>query len=305
MHIDLWKFSAWRAIKDASRKNQIEADDPEGSIATLFYEDENGNVVSEDVKSSVRGDLRGFWIDMINDGEAPVPWNQLGFRRREQYRKLMGDKYPWLRLCEGDWKLRQIWISNYKKSKYASATKPANASKTNKTGPTTTIVISSDTDSLPVGSNVHGASSPIEILDSDPSNSPNHKASSSIEIIPNHRLPSTSKRRRDVEDDSADSEGAAKKHKGKGKEVAIPDFHPPKPSKKKPAKLGKVSSCMRSISCIFTDNTQIDPLYSLPCCHDRITRNLIIVSSAGIRVASNVLGAPPVQVRVVQGHLIN
>lgn len=88
--------------------------DDETSIASLFYEDEYGKPVSEDVKTAVRQDLAGYWTDMVKKGKVPTAWGAMGIEDRNMYRQLMESKYPWLRLCAGHWKSGQIWISNWK-----------------------------------------------------------------------------------------------------------------------------------------------------------------------------------------------
>jgi hypothetical protein len=117
--------------------------DIDSPILSLFFEDESGNPVSDEVKDQVRGDLTAYWLDMVKDGETPCHYKGLGFKRREHYRKTMEEKYPWLWLCEGHWKVKQIWVNYWKKSRVPLA------ATNNKSG--TPIEISSNTeDSSPV-----------------------------------------------------------------------------------------------------------------------------------------------------------
>ena len=69
--------------------------------------------MSHGVGKSVRGDVSSFWMDMVNSGEMPQPWGQTGFTRRDQFRKTLEGKYPWLRLCEGHWKVNQLWVNYF------------------------------------------------------------------------------------------------------------------------------------------------------------------------------------------------
>jgi hypothetical protein len=193
-------------------RNGTKVKDVDSPILSLFFEDESGSPVSDEVKDQVRGDLTAYWLDMVKEGETPCHYKGLGFKRREHYRKTMEEKYPWLRLCEGHWKVKQIWINYWKKSRVPAANDKCH----------TPIEISSNTeDSTPVPV-------PIEV-----SSDEDGAASTG------------SKRGRSAEN-SLDSDISSKRHKGKGKDVgATPAFHPPKPQPKKKIapKIGRVSRC--------------------------------------------------------------
>ena len=86
------------------------------SVATLFLEDEHGRPVSDEVQEAVLRDVRALWADLAADPETRDmldTQNQVGFRIYEDFRKTMEGKYPWLRLCEGSWKVQQLWQNTW------------------------------------------------------------------------------------------------------------------------------------------------------------------------------------------------
>ena len=130
--INYWHRCLWSTAKEEG----VQGTNVASPLISIFFEDEFGNPVSDDVKQEVRGDLFAYWADMVKAGETPVQYSSLGLNRREDYRKTMEAKYPWLRLCDGHWKVRQIWINYWKKERF-----PSNGGRNN-----SPIVISSDTD---------------------------------------------------------------------------------------------------------------------------------------------------------------
>ena len=224
-----WKQAPWLA---AQRKSSSK--DSDSPIYSLFWEDEFGNVVSDEVKEAVRDDLYGYWTDVHKECKKLTPreslgeltrYKDLGYKRKEDFRKIMEGKYPWLRLCAGHWKVKRLWMNHFRSWQKAnfptlpSDDQPANPDDTKPKG-ATPINISSD-DSEDDTPNDLEDMGPIEISsDGDGS-------------------PTGSKRRRD-ETAEADS-SPPKKHKGKGKAIDTSNFHPPRPVKKIKAKVAKAS----------------------------------------------------------------
>ena len=144
-YIKYWTQNNWMRIKKDPKLKQL---DQESSIASLFYEDEHGIQVSDDIKAAVRRDLIGYWNNMVTDKNIPKPWGLLGFRDQNKFRSMMEGKYPWLRLCDGHWKARQIWISNWKSDRYPIPVSESPPSCRDET-PRLKIVEISSSDSLP------------------------------------------------------------------------------------------------------------------------------------------------------------
>ena len=78
-----------------------------------FLEDENGNVISYQEKRRLYSELRGFWNDTINPNCPPNNWSSAGTTLREKFRDIIEDKFPFLRLCAGRWKVDALWKKNY------------------------------------------------------------------------------------------------------------------------------------------------------------------------------------------------
>ena len=230
-----WNHDPWKAARGGGKiKN---CDSP---ILSLFMEDEFGQPVSDEVKEEVRGDLFGYWNDIYDVGEKLTNYKELGLKRREDFRKTMEGKFPWLRLCEGHWKAKQLWInyfSPWKKTRLPPTpdTKKPSPSPNNLRGKTP-IELSSDDNEKPK------AQTPIDISSDNSGDEAPGDANreSPIDISSDEdKTPTGSKRRRE---DSGPDSGPSKRSKGKGKEVMTPDVHPTRPNPKKiNAKLGKVT----------------------------------------------------------------
>jgi len=78
-------------------------------------EDEFGNAIPDDIRDEVLRDIRGFWSDMLEDGKGNKlkRYNDLGFQTQNDFRVALEGRYPWLRLCDGHWKVYQLWINYF------------------------------------------------------------------------------------------------------------------------------------------------------------------------------------------------
>ncbi|KAF9642394.1 hypothetical protein BDM02DRAFT_3133121 [Thelephora ganbajun] len=263
-HLKYWNQAPWQEIRNGTRVKDIDS-----PVLSLFFEDESGNLVSDEVKEEVRGDLYAYWLDMVTDKEIPVHYNGLSLRRQEDYRKTMEGKYPWLRLCEGHWKVKQIWVSHWKKDRFPSLApkKPkrntladvSSGTKGSQPAPKeakseTLIELSSDTNNSSPAPKETKSKIPIKLSSDTEDSSPAPKKpkilielstdtedSSPTPIKPTSNkdnVSAGSKRRRGSEDPDA---GSSKKWKGKGRDAEISGLHPPRPQpkRKNPAKMGK------------------------------------------------------------------
>ncbi|KAF9780809.1 hypothetical protein BJ322DRAFT_1023530 [Thelephora terrestris] len=255
--VKFWPRSVWQEIRNGAKlKESHTLDSRPPPVLTLFFEDEFGVPVSADVKEEVQGDLTAYWVDMLQDGKLPVHYSGLGLNRREDFRKTMEEKYPWLRLCEGHWKVRQIWVNYYRKSRILAIIENDPTLKKKFAAilpdPTDILEISSDTEgSQPTGNQkkkkvVLVISSEAEDGSPAPGNTTNEapvRASNPTidpEPMESSGPSAGSKRGRPESDDMRPA--SPKKSKGKGKATATTtDFHPPKAQpKKNTAKIGKV-----------------------------------------------------------------
>ena len=224
-------------------------------------EDELGRPVTDEIKDEVRGDLHGYWTDVHKTGELLTRHKDLGFKRREDFRKTMEDKHTWLRLCEGHWKTRQLWINHF-----------GTWRKTHMPAP-------------PPGT-------PIEISDED--NTPNGP----IEVSSDGDLASTSPKRR-REDDGESDPGPSKKQKGKAKEVPTSNFHHARPQAKKTnAKVAKVAK-VSNLHPYLSDAHQKHPARRIVLPFF-VTSNKTLThpNSSNIKIIPTVPETPPAQVRI-------
>ena len=253
--VKFWPQSAWQEIKNGAKVNAVDA-----PVLTLFFEDEFGERVSPGIGEEVRGDLTAYWIDMLKDGELPLHYSGLGLKRREDFRKTMEDKYPWLRLCEGHWKVRQIWVNYYRKGRILAIINndPTLKEKFAAVADAQYIEISSDTeDAQPAQKKkavkkavikktvvtpppdtedrLHAPRNTTDKASVVPSN-----PTTGSELTESSDSSTGSKRRRQDMDDPGPTT-PTKKHKGKAPVTS--NFHPPRPQPrmKAPGKVGKVS----------------------------------------------------------------
>ena len=190
-HVKYWEQGAWREIRnDPKLKKHFSGN---SSIASLFYEDEYGKQVSADVRAAVRQDLLGYWEDMVQDGKMPRPWKSAGFTTQSKFQSAFESKYPWLRLCDGHWKAKQIWIANWKTSRFASP-----------------IVVSD---------------SPSPTSRNNLDDTPRQKPIPIIEVSSGNSSSPNVSRKRTNEDDPSPT--LPKRQKGKTRAVETPPFHHP------------------------------------------------------------------------------
>lgn len=196
--VKFWKQEAWQMHRRGAGIEDVDA-----PVLSIFMEDEFGNPIPEGIRRALRSDVYAFWIDMKTPVEGYL---ETGLKIKESFRTTMEGKYPWLRLCEGHWKVGQVWTNCLISYSRRSKSKDADPKSQKKMAPTSAAPINRD--GIPI----------IEVETSDGSASAGSK--------------------RGREDDSDDQ--LPKKHKGK--EVAH-SFHPERPRRTKPkAKVAKVST---------------------------------------------------------------
>jgi hypothetical protein len=78
-----------------------------------FLEDENGKVINRHERKRLYAELRGFWNDHIDSNHPPDNWSSAGAIIRDKFRDILEEKFPFLRLCAGRWKVEALWKKNY------------------------------------------------------------------------------------------------------------------------------------------------------------------------------------------------
>jgi hypothetical protein len=137
-----WNAASWRGLRSNGAKDL----DLNAPILSLFMEDQAGNPISEEVRADVYDTIQSYWIDVRDDGEQVRLWKETGLRRKEDFLAKMERKFPWLKLCEGHWKTKQLWINYFGKWKKTPPNKPSPVpdNKSSQPKEKTPIEISSD-----------------------------------------------------------------------------------------------------------------------------------------------------------------
>jgi len=110
--IPFWRKQRWMELRYGSR-GPVTLD---SCIASAFLEDEFGQAVSDEVRDAIYKDVRGFFADAYSDPGTRGklgPYDKTGFRISEAFRFEIEGKYPFLRLCEGHWKVAQLWKNTW------------------------------------------------------------------------------------------------------------------------------------------------------------------------------------------------
>jgi hypothetical protein len=81
---------------------------------TMYLEYENGQRIPQALITKINDELRGYWDDMLSkEGEIPRNWTEVGLKRKDDFRRTFGGRYPWLRLCAFGWKIDKLWIERF------------------------------------------------------------------------------------------------------------------------------------------------------------------------------------------------
>ena len=107
-----WNEAPWQAIRSKQGPKPLDLDSP---IISMFLEDEFGQPVSHETKKRLFGDLNSYWTGMLDAGHTPKNWtDSLDLKTKNDFRRSFEGQYPFLRLCEGGWKVDQLWINYFR-----------------------------------------------------------------------------------------------------------------------------------------------------------------------------------------------
>jgi len=216
--VKFWNRALWKAIKGSG---------PNSPGLSRFFEDQSGHELSLDAKTQVSEDIHGFWLDTFRaqDPEKQLGnWGDIGLKLKDDFRDTMEKKHPWLRLCDGRWKSKQLWVNYYSNWKPPLLAKTTNAKRNATLTP-------NPEDSTPIPDDpIPGT--PIQI---DPvSDTP-------IEISSNTKGTSAGSKRRHEDEANPVLSPSSKRSKGKEPLVAPTEFHHSKPVPRKTRNARKVS----------------------------------------------------------------
>ena len=110
-NVQFWTLESWLKIR--SGVNTTDSDSP---ILSLFFEDKSGVRFPKAIGDAVHNNISAFWDGMYADGRSEMlrNWNKTSFTKKEEFRTTLEGKYPWLCLCEANWKANHLWINYFR-----------------------------------------------------------------------------------------------------------------------------------------------------------------------------------------------
>lgn len=84
-----------------------------------FLEDKNGKVIDCHERKWLYAELQGFWNDNIDSNCPPDNWSSAGTTLCDKFRDVLKEKFPFLCLCAGQWKVEALWKKNYHSWKWS------------------------------------------------------------------------------------------------------------------------------------------------------------------------------------------
>jgi hypothetical protein len=107
----------------------LEGDDSNQEDGVLaFLEKDDGKLISYDKKKQLYRSMRGFWNDRVDGSNPPLNWSSAGETLRNDFRDFLENKFHYLHLCAGHWKVEELWKRNYHSWLRSFARRTANAS---------------------------------------------------------------------------------------------------------------------------------------------------------------------------------
>lgn len=103
-----WDREPWLEIRN--RRTAVDTEDP---ILVLFYEDENGSVVSKAEIRAVRNTARSYFQLLWDNNRAPTCWSDAPLDVRIDFVRRLEEEYKWLRYCNRHWKAEQVFMNYY------------------------------------------------------------------------------------------------------------------------------------------------------------------------------------------------
>jgi hypothetical protein len=88
------------------------------------YSDAFRDPIPEGVRTDLHTQVVTYWNQIFRQGVTPLPYDDNDADILDAFQTRMEKKFPWLRLCEGHWKVKQVWKNCYGgwKKKRLSAT---------------------------------------------------------------------------------------------------------------------------------------------------------------------------------------
>lgn len=131
-----WRKEVYLALKAklALKNKSMPKEDSDLAVPVmcLWMVDQNGQHISSGIRHSLRQDIFAYWTGIDAGVERLTIFTDTPLARKEDFHQTFEAKYPRLRLCEGHWKVDQLWISYF-----SSWRRPHSSPTPEKTGPIT------------------------------------------------------------------------------------------------------------------------------------------------------------------------
>lgn len=98
---------------DSERDDKIVFNKREKNKIFSFLENDDGEPITLAEKDALYSEVRGWWNENIDTARVPQNWSSAGTTLRDRFRNDIEEKFPFLRLCSGHWKVDAIWKKNY------------------------------------------------------------------------------------------------------------------------------------------------------------------------------------------------
>ena len=79
----------------------------------MYIENENGQPVGGYRLSSIFQLAHSVWVKFAEMGMAPVSWGKANLMLANEYKSEMHCQLPEFHLCENDWKVQQLVMTDY------------------------------------------------------------------------------------------------------------------------------------------------------------------------------------------------
>lgn len=118
-NVQMWfsdDYNGRRKTGKAAEGEKLEDESKEtskSSILSSYMEDESGKVVHETSRAAVRAHAKAFFCHLLKNGRAPARWREASLDVVNELVYELETNFPWLQLCEGHWKAKQVATNSY------------------------------------------------------------------------------------------------------------------------------------------------------------------------------------------------
>lgn len=105
-HIPYWFKQDWVGYTKRRATTTLRLKSGDDDCEPLkFIMNENGTPVDKQQARYIRSTMKNIWQTLLKAKRAPPTWGQADMSALEYYRNNMYAKFPYLKLCDNDWKV--------------------------------------------------------------------------------------------------------------------------------------------------------------------------------------------------------